>query len=43
MGVNSNLEGELEWNETLMIVFLDLFSLCTNPEETVVEIWSTQG
>lgn len=26
-----------------MVLFPDLFSLCTNPEETVAEVWSTDG
>ena len=30
-------------NEALMVLFHDLFSLCTNPEETVFEVWSIQG
>ncbi|WMV52569.1 hypothetical protein MTR67_045954 [Solanum verrucosum] len=30
-------------NETLMALFPDRFSLCTNPEETVAEVWSTHG
>ncbi|KAG5583282.1 hypothetical protein H5410_053909 [Solanum commersonii] len=28
---------------TLMVLFPDRFSLCTNPEETVAEVWSTHG
>ena len=30
-------------NEALMVLFLDLFSSCTNPEETVAEVWSIHG
>ncbi|WMV42793.1 hypothetical protein MTR67_036178 [Solanum verrucosum] len=30
-------------NEALMVLFPDLFSLCTNPEETMAEVWSTHG
>ena len=30
-------------NEALMVLFPDLFSLCTNPEETVAEVWSIHG
>ncbi|WMV23799.1 hypothetical protein MTR67_017184 [Solanum verrucosum] len=30
-------------NEALMGLFPDLFSLCTNPEETVAEVWSIHG
>ena len=40
-----NLFWKENWNgnEALMVLFPDLFSLCTNPEETVAEVWSIHG
>ena len=36
---------KVNWNgnEALMVLFPDLFSLCTNLEETVAEVWSIHG